>query len=272
MVQEQKEISNYEKVEKYLSEIYLFRYNVVSNIIEFKKEQDPEYTIANEDNIYRLLQHNKVPFSLANIRSLLRSDFVPLYNPFLEYYESMPLWTSQDPDYITELANYIVAVDQSQFNIHFKKMLVRTVVCSLDEDYFNKQAFILVQPKQNSGKSTFCRFLCPPRLKNYIAENTDSADNSGQMMQVVSRPRTIFTEQRRKESFPESHFPFIKGFNYSSAHFGAVSDVLNYLAAYQIEIQRFSQPSGDFTSSGSRLSRNSDYRPSFETFCFEPLL
>jgi len=177
-IKEQKEISNYEKVEKYLSEIYLFRYNVVSNIIEFKKEQDPEYTIANEDNIYRLLQHNKVPFSLANIRSLLRSDFVPLYNPFLEYYESMPLWTSQDPDYITELANYIVAVDQSQFNIHFKKMLVRTVVCSLDEDYFNKHVFVLVHAKQNSGKSTFCRYLCPPGLKKYYTE-VMNADKDG---------------------------------------------------------------------------------------------
>jgi len=29
----------------------------------------------------------------------------------------------------------------------------------------------LVHDKQNSGKSTFCRFLCPPAIQNYIAEN-----------------------------------------------------------------------------------------------------
>jgi predicted P-loop ATPase len=45
------------------------------------------------------------------------------------------------------------------------------VACALDDSYFNKQAFILVHDKQNSGKSTFCRFLCPPALSNYIAEN-----------------------------------------------------------------------------------------------------
>jgi len=45
------------------------------------------------------------------------------------------------------------------------------VKCAIVDSYFNKQAFILVHDKQNSGKSTFCRFLCPPALSNYIAEN-----------------------------------------------------------------------------------------------------
>jgi predicted P-loop ATPase len=48
---------------------------------------------------------------------------------------------------------------------------VRTVKCACIPDYFNKQAFILVHSAQNSGKSTFCRFLCPPSLSDYIAED-----------------------------------------------------------------------------------------------------
>jgi len=52
-----------------------------------------------------------------------------------------------------------------------KKWLVRAVKTAIDDNYFNKQAFVLVSIKQNSGKSTFCRFLCPPTLKDYIAES-----------------------------------------------------------------------------------------------------
>jgi predicted P-loop ATPase len=60
---------------------------------------------------------------------------------------------------------------RERFDLHFKKWLVRVVKCALVDSYFNKQAFILFHDKQNSGKSTFCRFLCPPNLENYIAEN-----------------------------------------------------------------------------------------------------
>ena len=42
------------------------------------------------------------------------------------------------------------------------------VACSLSCG-FNKQAFILIG-KQNDGKSSFLRFLCPPSLKEYYSE------------------------------------------------------------------------------------------------------
>ncbi len=51
------------------------------------------------------------------------------------------------------------------------KWFVRTVRTGIDKNYHNKQALILVSNKQNSGKSTYCRFLCPPALGGYIAEN-----------------------------------------------------------------------------------------------------
>ena len=57
-------------------------------------------------------------------------------------------------------------------------MLVRTIACALLDGVFNKQAFILVHEKQNSGKSTFCRWLCPDILKNYIAENISTDKDS----------------------------------------------------------------------------------------------
>jgi predicted P-loop ATPase len=56
--------------------------------------------------------------------------------------------------------------------------MVRSVRCALEPSYYNKQAFILVHSAQNSGKTSFCRFICPPALQEYIAENISDDKDS----------------------------------------------------------------------------------------------
>lgn len=168
-----KKISSFEKVENYLKELYDIRYNEVSNEIEYKpsKEKEDEFKKLNENNIYRLLQHNNIKFSLANISALLRSDFVQPHNPFNDYFESLPQWNEKTGfDHIGKLSAYVKAKDPERFRMHFKKMLIRSIACALIEDVFNKHAFILVHEKQSTGKTTFLRWLCPHLLKRYYTE------------------------------------------------------------------------------------------------------
>jgi predicted P-loop ATPase len=113
---------------------------------------------------------------LNTLCALLKSDFVEHYDPFEEYFISLGSWDGTD--YIEKLANSIKAKDQKVFNEQFKKWLVRVVACALLPDYYNKQALILVGEKQNTGKSTWCRFLCPPSLSRYIAENISTDKDS----------------------------------------------------------------------------------------------
>ena len=171
--------SQFELVEDYLSTFYDFRYNEISNEVENCKVAETEFKPLNENNLYRDLQHARLKFSQANLSALLRSDFVPIFNPFKEYFENLPEW-QKDTDYIETLANYVTASDQKRFNYHFKKMLVRVIACALINDVFNKQAFVLVSYAQNTGKSTFCRFLCPQGLADYITE-VFSPDKDGQI-------------------------------------------------------------------------------------------
>lgn len=171
--------SQFELVEDYLCSKYEFRYNEISNEIESHKKEEPDFRPLNENNLYRELQYAHLRFSQANLSALLRSDFVPIYNPFKQYFENLPEWNS-DKDLIEQLASYVTATDQKRFNYHFKKMLVRVVACALIDEVFNKQAFVLVGQAQNSGKSTFSRFLCPPDLSGYITE-TFSPDKDGQI-------------------------------------------------------------------------------------------
>jgi predicted P-loop ATPase len=164
------------KVETYLDSRYDFQYNEVLNEIECKLKDESEFGPLNENNLFRELQHNRIKIGLNNLVAILRSDFVETVNPFKNYFESLPVWNEQDPDYITILGNHVKAMDQAEFNNHLKKTLVRTVACALDDNYFNKHAFILVGKTQNTGKSTFIRFLCPPALKGYISENLATID------------------------------------------------------------------------------------------------
>lgn len=172
--------NNYVLAEKYLGGKYSFRYNEVSNEIEYKEKKDDEYKPLNENALFRELMHSNYKISQANLASLFRSDFVEPYNPFQYYFERLPVW-DEKTDWITLLANYIEAKDQPRFNHHFKKHLVRTVACALDDKYYNKQAFILVSEVQNSGKSSFCRFLCPSQLNDYFTESINPDNKDGEI-------------------------------------------------------------------------------------------
>jgi hypothetical protein len=157
---------------KYIEENYDVRYNKVSTEFEYKELEEPEYRNLNENDIFINMQLDGVNLSLNNLMAILKSDFVKKYNPFAEYFGSLSDWDKRI-DHIQALASYVKVSDKDRkrFDNHFKKWLVRSVRCALVDTFFNKQAFILVHDKQNSGKSTFCRFLCPKKLKDYIAEN-----------------------------------------------------------------------------------------------------
>lgn len=159
------------KVERFIDSLYDLQFNEVTNEIEFKTKEETGFQLLNENNLYRVLQHHNIKISMANLMTLLRSDYVKTVNPFIEYFHSLPTWEEGDPDYIEDLSNYIIAKDQAAFTRNFKKMLVRCIACALDDTYYNKHALVLVGKTQNTGKSTFIRFLCPPRLKKYISEN-----------------------------------------------------------------------------------------------------
>lgn len=174
--------TQWETVEEYLANKYIIQKNVVANTIEFidKNDENKKITELNEYNIYRDLKKRNITFSINNLKAMLASDFVGEYNPFVEYFEGLEKYDPiNEPDYIDKLVNYIPVDEQQkeQFRVQFKKMLVRSVACSLGIQ-LNKHCFVLVHETQNSGKSTFIRWLCPPKLEEYIAEDIQTDKDS----------------------------------------------------------------------------------------------
>lgn len=163
----------FHQAEDYLRSKYQFRYNAIKHVYETTEIDTLDYKELNENSLFVELNKAGIKISLNNLKALLKSDFCPRYNPIAYYFENLKEWNDNEPDYIEELASFIDAEEQEEFTNHFKKWMVRSVKCALEDGYYNKHAFILVHSEQNSGKSSFCRYLCPPTLKEYIAENIE---------------------------------------------------------------------------------------------------
>jgi len=176
----QKPSSKLKMIEGFISGHFDLRYNTISNQVECKDKNEPKYSTLNESNIYRQMHLHDIKISLQQINILLNSDFVPRYNPIVNYFKRIgSLWDNAvHGDYIAFLASFLVMDRKEDFIHHLKKWMIRTIVCCHDDSYYNKQALILVGEKQNTGKSSFIRFLCPLELKSYMAENI-STDKDG---------------------------------------------------------------------------------------------
>jgi predicted P-loop ATPase len=163
------------RVEQYLAQKYAIYFNIIANKFMFKVHDDTEFAEMNIDEIYRELQKVHLKYSLSDLKSLMKSGFVNRRNIFTEYFELLPPWDGID--HIGKLSEYIEVKEivtgkneRARFETQFRKMFVRIIACALERGW-NKQCFTLVHDVQNSGKSTFLRWLVPPALEDYYAEN-----------------------------------------------------------------------------------------------------
>ena len=158
-------------LKNYLNRTKDLRFNEVAFKVEISKKGKNQFEKLKFENLYiEILEKSKLNGIREMLESLLNSDFIPRYNPIKSYLISLREWDETQPDYISQLSNYIKAKNEYWFKEQFKKMLVRTLACATGEVKFNKQCFTLVG-KQNDGKTSFVRFLCPPQLKEHFKEN-----------------------------------------------------------------------------------------------------
>lgn len=156
------------KVEVWLRKQWDFIYNEVTQTAEYKEKNSDHWKELNIDSIFRKLQHVGFKFGLDKLKSLVRSDFMPSYDPFVDYFDNLEAW-DESTDYIDALAQYVNVTDNEFFKVQFKKALVRCIGCSL-YGRENRIVLTLVGEKQSTGKSTFIRFLNPFGPKLYYTE------------------------------------------------------------------------------------------------------
>lgn len=166
---------------EYLLDRYDFRKNMLTTSVELKAKDENNFEEINENDVLIDLKINqKIRISMGDLVVFLGSSYIKSYDPLKEYFEKVSKIYSPEKhgDYIQKFSRHVIANNQERFDIQFKKWLVRTVACALKDDYFNKQAFILVAEGQDIGKTSFTRFLLPKSLIRYCVENLTTDKDS----------------------------------------------------------------------------------------------
>lgn len=166
---------------KYLLGKYELRRNTLSFEVEITPKNAKDWKIVSFDDLFIELKGAGINIKENFLKIILRSSFVPEFNPFLAYFESLDnLYSHQteEKNYIEEFCTYIDA-DASFEDLYnsITKMLIRSIACSLGQQ-FNKQCFVFVSPHQNIGKTSLIKWLCPEPLKKYYTEEM-SFDKDG---------------------------------------------------------------------------------------------
>jgi len=171
-------------LEEYLNDQYNFRYNVITQHVEFRKEGNGEFTNVEEvdfNSMYRELHHHDLPVQIDAFHRLLESDYSKKINPFEEYFSNLSAWDSQaDPDYINQLAETITLQDEEErksFKTALRRWLIAQVACALEPEAVNQTAIILVGEQQGAGKTSWLNKLIPPPLTRYKYVGTIYPDN-----------------------------------------------------------------------------------------------
>lgn len=195
--------------EKFLNRYYDFRLNEVNQRVYYKEKIKDEYSIIGNyelNSLIRQINNKELQLFGNNLQSLLNSNFVPKYNPFLDYFSNLGEWDGQT-DYILELANTIDTTDKDLFCWAFKKWLVAMVACATNNDITNQTALILTG-KQGIGKSTWLQSLVPKTLNQYYHSGLISPNNKDHLllmseMLIINLDELASLSKRNQESVKE---------------------------------------------------------------------
>ena len=158
----------FDRIRKYLAKKYQLRFNEIALEFEIKTENG-DWTELNLNSLYIELTQAGINIAFNKLEILMRSHLISVFNPFENYFQNLEKWDGEN--HIQRLISFVKTTDTEPFQIHFEKWLTRSVFCALKRGYINKQCFVFYNTKQNSGKTSFLRFLIPPSLEKYYTED-----------------------------------------------------------------------------------------------------
>ena len=194
-------------VRRFFEQNYELRYNVVKQTEEFRPRRKQTEIGKMQADISRnqvdisgewhqltdrelrkiaieQMEQEGVAWSI-DVELYVRSAFVPIYNPVTDYLEWCGEWDGHE-DYIRQVAARIPTSYQLWPN-HFHRWMLATVAqwMNLSRDFGNAIVPVLIGG-QGTHKSTFCRLLLPPELREYYIDDV-KLDNAEQVERMLSR-------------------------------------------------------------------------------------
>lgn len=198
------------KLREFLKRRYDIRFNKILGVTEYRVRHSFDF-------VYRELSkrdRNTIRYEAAlegieafdsEINGLIDSNYTPEFNPISDYLNHLGSWDGTDR--ITEIAN-LVPCDNENWHRLFMRWFLSMVAHWLgyDPEHGNSTAPILIGA-QGYRKSTFCRILLPPELRNFF---TDSIDFRTKVEAERMLSRFLLINIDEFDQLSDNQFAFIK--------------------------------------------------------------
>lgn len=166
------DLTPFQMMEDYLSKHYAFLHNVVLNTVDYLSIEQIDESGKVDDyklnSIHAELLRRKIHVSKSTLINYLFSENSTQYDPFQNYFEELPQWRPDQPNYIQLLANTMTVSEafKGQWITYLTHWLIATVACAIDAKVTNQQVLVLIG-EQGIGKTKWTEKLVPKSLKKY---------------------------------------------------------------------------------------------------------
>lgn len=169
-----------DKMKRYLNAHYEFRYNVLSEINEFRPKGEDLLTfrILGKRELNALcmeIQSAGIPCWDRDVARYIHSTLVEDYHPFSLYIQELPKWDGEDR--LTDLAQRVSTEAYCVKHFHRWMLALMAQWMGKNTTYANCVAPLLVSEEQGWLKSTFCKSLMPEPLQAYYTDQIDLSAN-----------------------------------------------------------------------------------------------
>jgi predicted P-loop ATPase len=174
------------KAFNYIDSQYVFRFNVVTGFYEFRKRKKKSkwklYDDRFKNNLLLELMAEYIEISDNKVNTFIESiEFSPDYNPFEEYFESLPK-KKKKKNYIKKLAKTVQTDNDKRFAKTLERFLVGCIDCLMRTDSVNDVCLVF-QSKQGLGKTRWMRSLLPKQFQSeYLYEGNIDTSNKDHVM------------------------------------------------------------------------------------------
>ena len=203
----------------FLAECYEFRFNVLTEVTEFRSKSDKgngTFQPATERDLNAICleaHRHGIDCWDRDVARMVHSADVREYHPFRQYFQRLPAWDGRD-----RLHDLAARVSDSPLWIqafHRWMLGLATQWAGLSDGlHAHSTAPLLVSDEQGLGKSTFCRALLPPELQAYYTDSVDLARLDKVERQLTEMGLLNLDEFDR---IPEKKHPLLKNLMQLSA-------------------------------------------------------
>ena len=199
-------------MQKWLLENYEFRYNVITDVFEYRKKaeaegHDSEDAIKHDFEIIDKYAINTIAIEVQEagifvrdhfVERLIKSKYAQPYHPIRSYINQVRgIWDGKD-----RIGDFLRRINHSDYCQKMGRIWLRAMVAQMagyDEKHANSVMLTLVSTTQGLHKSTFLRSLLPNGLRDYYTDDF-SLNQKGNAQRKIVEFAIINDDELDKEN------------------------------------------------------------------------